>query len=543
MNTAKLTNYFRASIPVVSVESPVAEEQSIIEQITTDVGIPLNMNVFTWDLADGLKQVKYNADKGISKEDIDDFTVENDPILDTLSYIEQYVGKAIFILVDLHVYLGTDSNRTDYTTIRKIKNMCFSLKRSYKRVVLLGQGMSLSNEFDGLIQELTNELPTQEMIKTVIKESLKDLSDNGWSIKLDMENINDKIIRASQGLSIEEIRDAIRMCAVADGEVSDESYKRISELKINKLSKLNVEFSNAPDVEVGGLDNLKQWLNQRSKLFSAQVSNPKLPSPKGIMLVGIPGTGKSLVAKTIGQMWSIPILKLDMGAIYNSLVGESEKNMRQLLKTAEAVAPCVLWMDEIEKGLGGASGGNDSGVSQRVFGTFLTWMSEHKAPVFVVATANDISSLPPELSRKGRFDEVFFVDLPTHQERIDILSVHLNRHDTIFSIQELDNLAQLADNFSGAELAGIVDDGAITCFDDDRYPNLTYSDIEKAIISTVPLATREKDKINSLKSWAKSSARFASSAVTSDNPNSVINSPNKSKTTKSSKGSKEVQML
>jgi SpoVK/Ycf46/Vps4 family AAA+-type ATPase len=180
-------------------------------------------------------------------------------------------------------------------------------------------------------------------------------------------------------------------------------------------------------------------------------------------------------------MWSIPILKLDMGTIYNSLVGESEKNMRILLKTAEAVAPCVLWMDEIEKGLGGVSGSNDSGVSQRVFGQFLTWMSEHKAPVFVVATANDISSLPPELSRKGRFDEVFFVDLPTQRERIDILSVHLKRHDVAFNVQELDNLAILADNFSGAELAGIVDDGAIACFDDNRYPNICFNDIETAI--------------------------------------------------------------
>ena len=532
MNTKQLANYFRASIPVVSIESPVAEEQSIVEKITAEVALSLNMNVFTWDLGDGLKHIKFSAENGISKEDVEDFVVDNDPILDTLKYIEEYSGKAIFILIDLHYFLGADSNRIDYSVIRKIKNLCFTLKRSYKRLILLGQGLHISTEFDGLIQELRNDLPTQETIKTVITECLNDLGNSGWKINLDLDTQGEKLIRASQGLTIEELRDAIRMCAVADEEINENSYQRIAEMKINKLRKLNVEFSEAPDVEVGGLNDLKQWLNQRSKLFSAQVTNTKLPSPKGIMLVGVPGTGKSLVAKTIGQMWSIPILKLDMGTIYNSLVGESEKNMRQLLKTAEAVAPCVLWMDEIEKGLSGASGGNDSGVSQRVFGTFLTWMSEHKSPIFVVATANDISSLPPELSRKGRFDEVFFVDLPTITERVEIIKAHLNRHEVNLSPQEIDKLAQITDNFSGAEIAGVIDDGAIVSFDDNRYPQISYEDIEKAIKATVPLSIREHEKISLLKSWAKSSARSASSPIN--------RTPVK---TKVNKGSKEIQML
>jgi SpoVK/Ycf46/Vps4 family AAA+-type ATPase len=382
-----------------------------------------------------------------------------------------------------------------------------------------------------LIHELSNDLPNQSIIHSVITECFDDLMSNGYEINLDLNTSEgEKLVRSSQGLTIEEIRDAIRLSAVADGGITINCYQRVSQLKINKLRKLQVEFSEPPDVSVGGLDNLKQWINQRSKLFSQQLSNSKLPSPKGIMLVGVPGTGKSLVAKTIGQMWSIPILKLDMGNIYNSLVGESEKNMRVRLKTAEAIAPCILWMDEIEKGLAGSSGGNDSGVSQRVFGQFLTWMSDHKAPVFVVATANDISSLPPELSRKGRFDEVFFVDLPNQNERSEILALHLNRHDVILTDQELEALAQLAENFSGAELAGIVDDSAIACFDDDRYPNINYQDIEKAIKATVPLAIREKEKIAGLKAWAFSSARLASVQVISQ------------KKTRS-KGSKQVQML
>ena len=205
--------------------------------------------------------------------------------------------------------------------------------------------------------------------------------------------------------------------------------------------------------------------------------------------------------------------------------------MRQILTTAEAVAPCVLWMDEIEKALAGANGGNDSGVSQRVFGQFLTWMSEHKAPVFVVATANDISSLPPELSRKGRFDEVFFVDIPNNTERTEILKLHLKRHDVNLSALELEKLAELTENFSGAEIAGIVDDGAITSFDDDRYPEISFDDLQTAINATVPLAIREKEKISHLKAWAKSSARLA----TTNNE--------KIKALPQSKGSKQIQMI
>jgi len=533
MQTQQILNYFRASLPVVAIDSPSPEEYSVLEDIAINIAHILEMNLFSWNLADGLKQIKYSLEHGISFEDVDDYQVESDPILDTLSYIDSYSGKAIFVMIDLQHYLGADINRIDYAVIRKIKNLCFSLKRSYKRMILLGQGINISSEFDGLIHQVNNVLPTQEQIKEVSQECFNDFKNNNRIVDIDLDSeIGDRLIRTCQGLTIEEIRDALRMSAVADSGITENCINRIRDLKISKLQKLNVEFSEAPDVAVGGLDNLKQWINQRSKLFSAQVTNTKLPSPKGIMLVGVPGTGKSLVAKTIGQMWSIPILKLDMGNIFNSLVGESEKNMRNILSTAEAVAPCVLWMDEIEKGLAGASGGNDSGVSQRVFGQFLTWMSEHKAPVFVVATSNDISSLPPELSRKGRFDEVFFVDLPTQAERVEILKLHLNRHDVNLSNRELQELAELTDNFSGAEIAGIVDDGAIASFDNNRYPEITVSDLIDAIKPTVPLAVREKDKISNLKAWAKSSARFA-----------TYQPEQKTVAKQQNKGSKQIQMI
>lgn len=530
MKTQQISNYFRASIPVVAIESPSPEEQSVIESIIVNVAIPLKMNVFVWNLGSGLQQVNYSHENGIIYEEVDDFEVSTDPILDTLNYIGNHNQKAIFILVDLQPYIGADPNRVDYAVIRKIKNLCFSLKNSYTRMILMGQGMNISNEFDGLVQHLNNELPNQEIIKETIREVSKDLTDSGYTAHIDLNtNEGERLIRACQGLTIEEIKDAMRISIISDGNIN---YQNISDMKIQKLQKMNVEFCEAPDVGVGGLGNLKEWLHLRSKLFSAQVTNTKLPSPKGIMLVGVPGTGKSLIAKTIGQMWSIPILKLDMGSIYNSLVGESEKNMRQLLKTAEAVAPCVLWMDEIEKGLSGASGGNDSGVSQRVFGQFLTWMSEHKAPVFVVATANDISSLPPELSRKGRFDEVFFVDLPHPQERIEILTLHLNRHDVKLKQQELAEIAKTLENYSGAEIAGIVDDGAIASYSDNRYPKITIQDLQKAISSTVPLAEREKEKIKALRNWAVERARFAS--VKEEQPKQKI-SPQR--------GSKQIQMM
>lgn len=262
--------------------------------------------------------------------------------------------------------------------------------------------------------------------------------------------------------------------------------------------------------DVGGLENMKRWLEKRNNSWLDMAKEYNLPAPKGMLITGVPGCGKSLTAKAASAMWKLPLLKLDMGRIFSGIVGSSEENMRRAIATAEAVSPSVLWVDEIEKGLGGLSGGSggDSGTTTRVFGTFLTWMQEKKAPVFVLATANNIQGLPPELLRKGRFDEIFFVDLPTERERKEIFRVHLEKRLTSDYLRKrltidnalLEHLAEISEGFVGAEIEQAVITALYEAFFNQRPLELT--DLEYAIQNTVPLSVTQKEQIVALRNWA-----------------------------------------
>lgn len=285
----------------------------------------------------------------------------------------------------------------------------------------------------------------------------------------------------------------------------------MSDFKIRKLKKYQVEFSAPPDVEVGGLDQVKQWFRERTQLFSKQASQANLLPPKGILLFGIPGTGKSLIAKTIGHLWNVPVLSVDMGSVYSNLMGESEANLRTILQTAEAIAPCVLFIDELEKALAGTkTSSTDSGVGQRLLGRLLTWMVDKTAPVFIIATANYIDGIPPEFTRKGRFDEIFFVDLPQRSERAEILSIHLAKYQAQLSQEDLGAIAYATKEFSGSELAALAQEAAIKAFNHDRPGRITLEDLQEIVEITVPLARREQGKIQALRE-ATRHARLASS--------------------------------
>jgi SpoVK/Ycf46/Vps4 family AAA+-type ATPase len=251
-----------------------------------------------------------------------------------------------------------------------------------------------------------------------------------------------------------------------------------------------------PD-HVGGLGVLKDWLRLRERAFTHQAREYGLPAPKGIALIGIPGTGKSLTAKMIGGLWGLPLLRLDVGALFGSLVGESEERVRRALRLAETVAPCLVWIDEMEKGL--AHGDLDGGTSTRVFGTILTWMQEKTAPCFVVATANDISRLPPELLRKGRFDEIFFLDLPTRQERREIFSVHLSMRQRLPQDYDLERLAQESEGYVGAEIEQAIIDAMYVGFNASR--EFTSGDISAALKRQVPLSVSQRETVAALRSW------------------------------------------
>ena len=299
---------------------------------------------------------------------------------------------------------------------------------------------------------------------------------------------------------------------VEDGRLDISALDVILEEKRQTIRKSGIlEFikSDLNIDDVGGLQNLKRWLTKRNKSWLDSASRYNLPAPKGVLITGVPGCGKSLVAKAISAMWQVPLLRLDIGKIFSGIVGSSEENMRRAIQTAEAIAPCVLWIDEVEKGFGSVSGpSGDSGTSTRIFGTFLTWMQEKTEAVFVVATANNISALPPEMMRKGRFDEIFFVDLPTHNERKEIIKLHLNRRlqhpevigDFIITDLIVDQLAHSTEGFVGAELEQFVISGLFEAFYEGR--SILLKDFEYAINLTVPLSVTQAEQIHQLREWA-----------------------------------------
>jgi SpoVK/Ycf46/Vps4 family AAA+-type ATPase len=274
---------------------------------------------------------------------------------------------------------------------------------------------------------------------------------------------------------------------------------------------------------VGGLDALKGWLGRRGAAFSEAARRFGLPEPKGLLLLGVQGCGKSLTAKAIAAQWRLPLLRLDMGRIFSGLIGSSEENLRRAIRVAESVAPVVLWVDEIEKGLSGtrSSGSSDGGVTARVFGALLTWLQEKTAPVFVVATANQIHDLPPELLRKGRFDETFFIDLPGAEERREILAIHVARRGRDPARFDLDRLAARADGFSGAELEQAVLSGLYEAFAEGV--DLSHAHLERAVAETLPLSTTMREEIDALRSWARTRTRPAS--LTARGPAAAAGAP------------------
>ena len=264
---------------------------------------------------------------------------------------------------------------------------------------------------------------------------------------------------------------------------------------------------------VGGMADLKDWLRKRGLAFTERARRFGLPEPRGLLLLGVQGGGKSLVAKSVASLWKLPLLRLDMGKVFSEMVGSSEHNIRVALRLAESVAPCVVWLDELEKGISGLGSSNrsDAGTAARVFGSFLVWMQEKTAPVFVIATSNDISSLPPELLRKGRFDEIFFVDLPSRSERREILSIHLARRHRDPTRFDLERLAGEMEGFSGAEIEQVIISGLYDAFEAER--ELTDDDLLRNVRQTIPLSQTMKEQITGLRNWARTHARSASTSV------------------------------
>lgn len=413
-------------------------------------------------------------------------------------------GPSIIVLYDIHAFFS--ENRIDYPLIRTLKLHFQKMKHSAvpASIVFLSATAQFPPELEKDILRLDFPLPGTRELGQLLDSMIaanKDVHD--IEVDLDGEG-RERIVQAALGLTWNEAESAFSLAMVKDGRLSKDDVEVVLEEKrqiIKRSGMLEYIGSGVKMDEVGGLDNLKHWLAKRDNSWSAQAAEYGLSAPKGVLLTGVPGCGKSLIAKAVSTLWQLPLLRLDVGKLFGMWVGSSESNIRNAIQIAEAIAPCVLWIDEIEKGFSGVGQSGDSGTSSRVFGTFLTWMQEKSKMVFVIATANDISRLPPEMMRKGRFDEIFFVDLPTRREREQIVRTHLQKR--LKQPADPDMVQQVADRtdgFSGAELEQVVVAGLFEAFSERR--PLALADVLQAAENTVPLSVTQLEKLIELRSWA-----------------------------------------
>jgi len=360
---------------------------------------------------------------------------------------------------------------------------------------------------------LNHPLPTRDELSALLDRIVADVK-QFKQVVIDLDEAGrERLLQAALGLTLGEAENVFAKIIVKDERLSGEDVNEVFAEKqqiIRKSGLLEYYATDENFNNVGGLTMLKDWLNKRAAAFTAEAREFGLPSPKGILMLGVQGCGKSLCAKAVSNLWQLPLLRFDMGRMFGSLVGSSEENVRRAIAVAESVAPAILWVDEIDKAFAGSqgSGATDGGTTARVFGTFLTWLSEKTAPVFVVATANDISQLPPELLRKGRLDEIFFVDLPSRDEREEIFRIHLNRRKRDAANYEVANMADASGNFSGAEIEEAINSALYDAFYARK--ELTTADVLAAIGQTVPLAKTMDEQINRLRNWAEGRARNAS---------------------------------
>lgn len=397
----------------------------------------------------------------------------------------------VFLLKDFHLFLN------DISIIRKIKNLFIKLKNKNSHIVIVASETQVPSLLKEIISVLEFPLPNSAEIVVELRRLFKIMH---LDSTIDIENL----AIACKGMTMEMIRRSISKL-ISSKKSTKQIFSVITEEKKQLIKETDIlEFypvTNTLD-DIGGLNNLKAWLNKRSHAFSKQAQTYGIPAPRGILLIGIQGTGKSLSAKAISQQWQIPLLRLDVGKIFGGIVGESESKMRQMIKVAEELEPCVLWIDEIDKSFSRINSNGDSGTTNRVLSSFLTWLSEKNKRVFVVATANNILNLPPEILRKGRFDEIFFLDLPNKIERTKIFQIHLMKIRPLTWVRyDIDLLSDATENFSGAEIKQSIVEAMHNAFYEKR--DFNTNDVIIAIREFIPLAFTDYSAISQLQGWAK----------------------------------------
>ena len=487
-----------------SVINLISREETRILKLLDESAQDLGLGLVTWDVADNAAVLKPCVPPFETRRIKEELTLLDD--------IEKYQGKAIFALKDFHLQIKEGA--AGIKTRRKLRNLAEKLRHEQgKSIILLSPVAAIPEELKDDVYALDVPLPTIEELMDVF-----DAATAGIKTMVSLsESSRFKLIESALGLTSNQFSRALSQILMTHNRIDERSIDTlISEKKqiIGESGALEF-FPTTETVEsIGGLDNLKRWLKQREIGFTQEGRDYGLQyPPKGLALIGIPGTGKSLTAKVIAKMWKLPLIRVDMGAIFGNLVGQSEENIRSAIKMAETVSPCILWIDEIEKGFAGLGGGGDSGTAARVFGHFLSWMQEKKKPVYVVATANDVGMLPQELWRDGRFDARFFLNLPNYEERKEIFRVHLGKRRPMVKLYDPDRLAEASENFVGAEIEQSIIDAMYLAVNDPEEPGRDFNtdDIIAVLEQKKPQFENSKPQVKNILKWASEVAALPAS--------------------------------
>jgi len=483
----------RAKYPILYI---VSWEERRVTETLSKVCQSLNRTLHVWSITQGMKPPINRGGGPVRSGSLPGE-------LEVLAQIHEAPESTVFLLKDFHPYMK------DYRVIRLFRDLASQLRDRRQTIIISSPSLNLPQDLEKDITLVDFDLPNQAEIEATLDKVLAAVKDNP-SVDVSLDPIaRELLVKSAQGLTQEEVESVFARSLVEKRRFDIDTVIDEKKQIIRKSGILEYYPPDSALKDVGGMELLKEWLDKRTKSFTNEARQFGLPSPKGILLLGVQGCGKSLTAKAIACQWNLPLLRLDVGRIFGSLVGQSEENIRKAIRVSESVAPCVLWADELEKGFAGVSGGvSDSGTTSRVFATFLTWMSEKTAPVFIVATANDVTSLPPEMLRKGRFDEIFFVDLPDVPEREQIFDIHLTKRKRDSKKFNLKTLAKATEGFSGAEIEQVVVGGLFVAFDAGR--ELKQSDLLNEAKAVVPLSVMMSEEIDELRTWAKMRTRPAS---------------------------------
>lgn len=485
----------QAQYPLIYFLTP--EEERSEQAIAQIAQLKPQRRVFIWTVTHGI--VEYGQPRHLTQHN----TVSPEAAIE---WVIRQREPGIFIFKDLHPFIEAPA------TTRWLRDAVASFKGTQKAIVLMSPVQQVPVELEKEIVVLDFPLPTMTELDEVLSAQL----DQVRTRRLTTET-REKLLKAALGLTRDEAQKVYRKAKVTAGRLTEEEVEIILSEKKQLIRRNGIlEYIDVDETidSVGGLEELKRWLQQRSNAFTERAREYGLPQPKGMLILGVPGCGKSLIAKTTSRLWGLPLLRLDMGRVYDgSMVGRSEANLRNALKTAESISPAILFIDEMDKAFGGSAGSSDSdgGTSSRIFGSFLTWMQDKTSPVFVMATANRVERLPGEFLRKGRFDEIFFVDLPNMEERKDIFRIHLSKRRREIERFDIDQLATICDGFSGAEIEQAIIAAMYEAFAQGR--EFTQLDIIAASRATLPLSKTMTEQVTALREWARNRARPAAASV------------------------------